>query len=55
MPVLHSYRNKDGHYILAGVNGRIITYRLSNEGTQQLTENGPFTTNGLPHIDALPF
>ena len=40
MPVLHTYRNKEGHYILAGVNGKIITYRLSNEGAHQLTENG---------------
>ena len=40
MPVLHTYRNKEGHYILAGVNGKIITYRLSNEGAHQLIENG---------------
>ena len=40
MPVLHTYRNKDGHYVLAGVNGKIITYRLSNEGAHQLIENG---------------
>jgi hypothetical protein len=40
VPVLHTYRNKEGHYILAGVNGRIITYRLSNEGAHQLIENG---------------
>lgn len=40
MPVLHTYRNKEGYYILAGVNGKIITYRLSNEGARQLGENG---------------
>lgn len=40
MPVLHTYRNKEGHYILAGVNGKIITYRLSNEGARQLDDNG---------------
>jgi len=34
MPVLHSYRNKEGSYILAGVNGRIVTYRLSVDGAK---------------------
>jgi hypothetical protein len=38
MPVLHKYRNKEGHYILAGVQGRIVTYRLSTEGAQRLQE-----------------
>ncbi len=40
MPVLHTYRSKEGHYILAGVNGRIVTYRLSSEGVQRLLGNG---------------
>lgn len=40
MPVLHTYRSKEGHYILAGVNGRIVTYRLSPEGARRLQENG---------------
>jgi len=39
MPVLHSYRNKEGFYVLAGVNGRIVTYRLSAEGASRLQEN----------------
>jgi hypothetical protein len=39
MPVLHTYRNKEGHYILAGVNGRIVTYRLSSEGARHLQDN----------------
>lgn len=39
MPVLHKYRNKEGHYILAGVQGKIVTYRLSTEGTQRLQDN----------------
>lgn len=39
MPVLHTYRSKEGHYILAGVNGRIVTYRLSNEGAHRLQDN----------------
>jgi hypothetical protein len=39
MPVLHKYRNKEGHYILAGVQGRIVTYRLSTEGAQRLQDN----------------
>jgi hypothetical protein len=40
MPVLHTYRSKEGHYILAGVNGRIVTYRLSAEGTEKLVADG---------------
>jgi hypothetical protein len=39
MPVLHTYRSKEGHYILAGVNGRIVTYRLSSEGARRLQDN----------------
>jgi hypothetical protein len=39
MPVLHKYRNKEGHYILAGVQGRIVTYRLSAEGARRLQDN----------------
>ena len=39
MPVLHTYRSKEGHYILAGVNGRIVTYRLSPEGARRLQES----------------
>ena len=40
MPVLHTYRSKEGYYILAGVNGRIVTYRLSAEGACRLQDNG---------------
>ncbi|MEI8210251.1 MAG: hypothetical protein WCG16_13660 [Methylococcales bacterium] len=40
MPVLHTYRSKEGYYILAGVNGRIVTYRLSTEGACRLQDNG---------------
>lgn len=40
MPVLHTYRKKEGHYILAGVQGRIVTYRLSSEGVRFLHGNG---------------
>jgi len=40
MPVLHTYRNREGHYILAGVNGRIVTYKLCPEGVQRLRGNG---------------
>lgn len=40
MPVLHKYRNKEGHYALAGVNGRIVTYRLNADGAEKLIENG---------------
>ena len=40
MPVLHAYRSKEGHYALAGVKGKIVTYRLSVEGVQRLNESG---------------
>lgn len=40
MPVLHTYRKKEGHYILAGVQGRIVTYRLSSDGVRFLHGNG---------------
>lgn len=39
MPVLHTYRSKEGHYILAGVQGRIVTYRLSSDGASFLKDN----------------
>ncbi len=39
MPVLHKYRSKEGHYILAGVQGRIVTYRLSTAGALRLQDN----------------
>lgn len=39
MPVLHTYRKKEGHYILAGVKGRIVTYRLSSDGACLLKDN----------------
>jgi len=40
MPILHKYIKKEGHYILAGVNGRIVTYRLSADGASRLVDNG---------------
>ena len=39
MPVLHTYRSKDGHYVLAGVTGRIVTYRLSPDGVRRLQDS----------------
>lgn len=39
MPVLHTYRKKEGYYILAGVQGRIVTYRLSSDGACLLKDN----------------
>ncbi len=50
---MHTYRNKEGHYVLAGVNGKIITYRLSNEGAQQLTQNGINTGVKFPWSNLL--
>jgi hypothetical protein len=40
MPVLHAYRSKEGHYVLAGVKGKIVTYRLSPEGVRRLHDSG---------------
>jgi hypothetical protein len=40
VPVLHTYRKKEGYYVLAGVNGRIVTYRLSEGGAHQLLDHG---------------
>ncbi len=40
MPALRAYRSKEGHYALAGIKGRIVTYRLSPEGAKQLHDNG---------------
>lgn len=39
MPVLHAYRSKEGNYALAGVKGKIVTYRLSPEGANRLHDN----------------
>jgi len=39
MPVLHTYRSKEGYYILAGISGKIVTYRLSSEGARSLKDN----------------
>lgn len=39
MPVLHTYRSKEGFYILAGISGKIVTYRLSSEGVRSLKDN----------------
>jgi hypothetical protein len=39
MPVLHTYRSKEGHYVLAGVTGRIVTYRLSSDGARRLHDS----------------
>ena len=39
MPVLHTYRSKEGHYVLAGVTGRIVTYRLSSDGARRLQDS----------------
>lgn len=50
MPVLHTYRSKEGHYILAGVNGRIVTYRLSVDGARRLQNDS--ITDGDTNIKA---
>jgi hypothetical protein len=40
MPALRAYRSKEGHYALAGIKGRIVTYRLSLDGAKQLHDSG---------------
>jgi hypothetical protein len=40
MPALRAYRNKEGHYALAGIKGRIVTYRLSLDGVKRLSDSG---------------
>mgnify|MGYP000946242290 CR=1 FL=1 len=40
MPVLKSYKNADGHYILASVRGSLITFQLTTRGYDRLSEIG---------------
>ena len=40
MPVLKSYKNAEGHYILASVRGSIITFQLTDRGYDRLKEIG---------------
>jgi hypothetical protein len=40
MPALRAYRSKEGHYALAGIKGRIVTYRLSPDGAKRLHDSG---------------
>jgi hypothetical protein len=40
MPVLKSFKNTDGHYILASVRGSLITFQLTPRGYDRLCEIG---------------
>ncbi len=40
MPVLKSYKNAEGHYILASVRGSMITFQLTDRGYARLLEIG---------------
>lgn len=40
MPVLHKYKDREGHYILTAINGKIITFQLSSNGLQKLITAG---------------
>jgi len=40
MPVLKSYKNAEGHYILASVRGSIITFQLTDRGYTRLLDIG---------------
>ncbi len=40
MPVLKSYKNTEGHYILASVRGSVITFQLKDRGYDRLMQIG---------------
>jgi hypothetical protein len=40
MPILKSYKNAEGHYILASVRGSVITFQLTGHGYDRLSEIG---------------
>ncbi len=40
MPKLKKYQNKSGHYILTGLNGKIVTFQLTDEGVKALGSVG---------------
>jgi hypothetical protein len=40
MPVLKSYKNAEGHYILASVRGSMITFQLTDRGYDRLLQIG---------------
>ena len=40
MPVLYPYKKRPGHYALAGINGTIVTYRVTPEGVRRLADKG---------------
>lgn len=40
MPVLKSYTNDSGHYILASVRGSVITFQLNHNGFKRLADVG---------------
>jgi hypothetical protein len=40
MPILKSYKNAEGHYILASVRGSVITFQLTEQGYDRLSEIG---------------
>jgi hypothetical protein len=40
MPVLKSYKNSEGHYILASVRGSMITFQLTDRGYDRLLQIG---------------
>lgn len=52
MPVLKSYKNAEGHYILASVRGSVITFQLTSHGYDRLSEIGVGVGSRF-HLDLL--
>lgn len=40
MPVLHRYKEKPGYYAKTRIQSAIVTFQLTEEGSQQLIEAG---------------
>ena len=40
MPVLHRYRNDSGAYVLANVNGKVVTFQVTRTGVKRLQKAG---------------
>jgi len=40
MPVLHKYRDREGHYVLTSINKTIVTFQLTSKGEKRLLSSG---------------
>src|SRR5262245_8631191 len=48
MPKLHSYRNRDGYYILTGIKGSVVTFQVTPEGERKLKDAGIVPNDKFP-------